>query len=124
MPRRRSGDRRVCATKRLPPHPARDPNRTPFFKDPEDFDGEYTITQQPDSAIDGTPIYAYGIVIRGSRGGGQITGTIYIGTQTGLPRRNVFTIAGVGGQGGGMTGTSTTDFYDFGAQIAIVLPNC
>jgi hypothetical protein len=103
---------------------ARDPNRSPFFKDPEDFDGEYTITRQPDTTIDGTPVNAYGIVIRGSRGGGQITGTISIGTETGLPRRNVFTVAGVSGQGGGMTGTSTTDFDDFGAKIAIVLPNC
>ncbi|HLW60529.1 MAG TPA: hypothetical protein VKV57_11485 [bacterium] len=103
---------------------AQDPNGSPFFKDPEDFDGEYTITRQPDTTIDGTPVHAYGIVMRAPRGGGQITGTISIGTETGLPRRNVFTIAGVSGQGGGTTGTSTTDFYDLGAKIAIVLPDC
>lgn len=45
--------------------------------------------------------------------------TIYVGAQTGLPRRQVSDFAGLAA-----TGPLTTDYYDYGAKIEITLPPC
>jgi hypothetical protein len=42
--------------------------------------------------------------------------TLYVGSQTGLPKRAVFVSSG-GHQ-------ATMDFYDYGAHIIIVPPTC
>lgn len=104
---------------------ARDPNRIPLFRDLADpgDDFAYTITRQPDSVIDGTPTHAYGVTLDGARGGQSIPATIYIGAQTGLPRRVVTTVT-VANQGTTRSRTTTLDFYDYGTKINVVLPNC
>jgi len=106
---------------------ARDPNRIPLLRDPEDPQDTsvYTVARKPDSVIDGTAVHVYGVTIASPRGGQEISETIYIGTQTDLPRRVVTTVAiTMANQGTTQTMTSTANFYDYGAKITIVLPNC
>jgi len=68
------------------------------------------VVRKPDTVIDGMPVHAYANI---SSSGG----TLYIGAQTGLPRRAVL----VDKQSGK---TVTVDFYDYGAPITITLPPC
>ena len=89
-----------------------DPVRIPFLRDPEDprSNETFTISRKPDSVIDGAPAHAYEVVAE--EGPGQSYPlTVYIGSQTGLPRRFVDT-------------EITGDYYDYGAKISIALPNC
>jgi hypothetical protein len=58
--------------------------------------------------IDGTPVHT----IFSTKDGGT-KDTIYVGSQTGLPKR---VIRGDGGQ--------TIDYYDYGVPVAITLPPC
>ncbi len=89
----------------------------PFIKDLTDVQGEITVTRKPDTVIDGTPVRGYGIDKIES--GVHSTGAAYIGVQNGLPRRLVDTYPGDNGPK-----TATLDYYDYGAKIAIALPNC
>lgn len=79
--------------------------------------GEITATRKTDTVIDGTPVRTY--AIDKIEDGARSTGAAYIGAQNGLPRRLVDTYPGDNGPV-----TMTLDFYDYGAKIAIALPNC
>lgn len=68
------------------------------------------VIRRPDTVIDGIPVHTYAP----ASGGG---GALYVGVQTGLPRRMVL----VDKQSGK---TATIDFYDYGAPITIALPPC
>ncbi len=68
------------------------------------------VIRKPDVVIEGMPVHTYAA----AAGSGA---TLYVGVQTGLPRRLVH----VDQQSGK---TATVDFYDYGAPITIVLPSC
>ncbi len=67
------------------------------------------VVRKPDTVIDGTPVHAYGDP--------SGKATLYVGAQTGLPRRLVDTDRETGK-------TSSGDFYDYGVPIAITMPPC
>jgi len=68
------------------------------------------VVRKPDMVIEGMPVRTYAA----ASGSGA---TLYVGVQTGLPRRLVH----VDQQSGK---TATIDFYDYGAPITIMLPSC
>lgn len=68
------------------------------------------VVRKPEVMIDGMPVHTYAA----ASGNGA---TLYIGVQTGLPRR----LVGIDEQSGK---TATVDFYDYGAPITITLPPC
>jgi hypothetical protein len=108
---------------RLPGSPCttgQDPSST-LLRDPADPRNNfvYTISRKPDSVIDGTPVHAYGEVVENPRDGQTVRVTVYIGAQTGLPRRIVSMSSG-----GILARTTTLDLYDYGAKITIVPPKC
>jgi outer membrane lipoprotein-sorting protein len=87
-------------------------------RDPsKDIQGTVEISRGADTAIEGMPVHTYIYTITPSATGQGGTGktTLYVGTQTGLPRRSVVSSPG---------GESTLDFYDYGANIIITLPAC
>jgi hypothetical protein len=91
------------------------PIQTP--RDPTSAQGAVEVSRGPDAAIEGTPVHTY---IYTSTVGAQgqdaaAKTTLYVGTQTGLPRRAVT---------GTAAGESTVDYYDYGAKIEITLPPC
>lgn len=89
-----------------------------IYQNPKDFTGEVTVTRKPDTAIEGTPVRAYALVSVTSSGY-RTTGDVYIGTQSGLPRRAIsIDVPATGSR------TTTYDFYDYGVRITIALPNC
>jgi hypothetical protein len=67
------------------------------------------IIRKADTVVDGTPVHTY------AEPAGP--GMVYIGAQTGLPRR-VIDVDKESNK------TTTIDFYDYGASISIVLPPC
>ena len=83
-----------------------------FFRDPTEFSGEMTVSRRPDTEIDSTPVHdsAY---IETAPGGARSSGDVFLGTQSGLPRRVLITEGGKAG---------TLDYYDYGANITITLP--
>lgn len=88
-------------------------SNTPAVPDPAKMEHEATgtveIARGPDTNIEGTPVHTY--VSTDSSG----KDTIYVGSQTGLPRR---ILSDKSGQ------QTTVDYYDYGASIAIALPQC
>ncbi len=87
----------------------RDPTR--------DVQGTVEVSRGPDTAVEGTPVhtYIYTIAVSTMGQGGTGKSTLYVGAQTGLPRRAVTSAAG---------GEVTADYYDYGAKIDITLPAC
>ncbi len=87
----------------------RDPTR--------DVQGTVEVSRGPDTVVEGTPAHTYIYTIAVSTMGQSGTGktTLYVGTQTGLPRRSVTSATG---------GEVTADYYDYGAKIDITLPPC
>jgi hypothetical protein len=63
------------------------------------------VVRKPDTVIDGTPVHAYADA--------KTNDELYVGAQTGLPRRVV------DGEK-----NATADFYDYGAPITITPPPC
>jgi hypothetical protein len=89
-----------------------------FPGDPTELvQGTVQVSRAGATAIDGatvrTYVYRYAATVEGRAV--QATTTLYVGTQTGLPRRAVM----LGG-----TRQITIDFYDYGAKINISLPPC
>lgn len=87
-------------------------------RDPtEGAQGTMEVSRGPDTAIEGTPVRTYVTHATFSAQGQNVTSktTLYVATQTGLPRRAVTSAGG---------GESTVDFYDYGAKIEITLPLC
>jgi hypothetical protein len=84
------------------------PANTAFYPDKirQDLESK-PVVRKPDTVIDGTPVHLY------TDPSGK--DAIYVGAQTGLPRRLVDADAESGG---------TLDFYDYGAKITIGLPPC
>ncbi len=73
------------------------------------------MVRGPDTTIDGAPVRTYVYFYTTP---GQTTAkknTTYVGTETGLPRRTVM---------GTDTPEMTTDYFDYGAKIEIMLPPC
>ena len=68
------------------------------------------VVRKPDAVIEEMPVHTYA----DASGGGA---TVYVGVQTGLPRR-LFLFDKKSGK------TGTVDFYDYGAPITITLPLC
>jgi hypothetical protein len=89
----------------------------PFLTDLRDVTGEITVTRKSNTEIDGTSVRVY--AIDKIEDGARSTGAAYLGAQNGLPRRVVDPYPSDDGPV-----TATIDFYDYGAQIAIALPNC
>lgn len=85
--------------------------------DPTEVNGTVDVTRGPDLTIDGASMHSYSYTMSAS-GAGQRTGgktMLYVNAQSGLPRR--MTIAAP-------QGNQTFDYYDYGANIQIVLPAC
>ncbi|HXX37214.1 MAG TPA: hypothetical protein VEP50_03555 [bacterium] len=74
--------------------------------------GTIEVSRGPDTTIEGTPVHTI-IYTRSEGAGGK--DTMYVGSQTGLPRRLV-------SESGGHS--TTVDYYDYGAPISITLPQC
>jgi hypothetical protein len=90
--------------------------RQPFtIPDPEkaarEGTGTIDVSRGADTNIEGTPVHTY--INTNSNGSKD---TIYVGSQTGLPRRIV------SDKGNGQP--TTVDYYDYGANIVITLPPC
>ncbi len=85
--------------------------------DPSAVQGTVEAARGPDAAIDGTPVHTYLYTSTISAQGQSIVvkTTLYVGTQTGLPRRMINSAGGH---------DSTIDYYDYGAKIDIALPPC
>jgi len=83
---------------------------------PETAPGTLAMARELDARIDDLPVRAYHIVASAMRlyvgGAAASEMTMYVGVQTGLPRRIV------------MDDSETWDFYDYGARITIRLPPC
>jgi hypothetical protein len=83
----------------------------------ETIQGPVDVSRGADTVIVGTAvrtyIYRYAAKAQGQTVYGKTT--LYVGTQTGLPRRAVTS---------GGRGDVTIDFYDYGAKIDIRLPPC
>lgn len=92
------------------------PRQQPFtIPDPEKSahqgTGTIDVSRGADTNIEGTPVHTY--VSNNSNGSKD---TVYVGSQTGLPRRILSQKSG---------GHDTTiDYYDYGANIVIALPPC
>ncbi len=71
------------------------------------------VTRGPDTLIDGAPVrtYVYAHFYYKT--------TLYVGTQSGLPRRAVTAAPSALG-----SGEQTIDYYDYGSKIEITLPPC
>jgi len=82
------------------------------FRDPTEFSGEMTVSRRPDTEIEGTAVHDYGY-IEVAPGGARSSGDVFLGTQSGLPRRVLIT---EGAKAGAL------DYYDYGATITITLP--
>jgi len=95
-----------CETRPVRPEP-----------DPTDLQGLVKATRGAETSINRTPVRAYTfsheVMVEG-RPTMQST-TVYVGTQTGLPRRSVE---------GLVIGPYILDYYDYGAKIDIALPDC
>jgi hypothetical protein len=89
------------------------------FPEPTDRQGELTVTRKDDTVIDGVPVhlYDYTMVVNGV----QVDGEMYLGIQSGLPRRTVETYATNSG-----LQTTTKDYFDYGVKVVppITLPQC
>ncbi len=87
----------------------RDPTR--------EVEGTVEASRGPDAAVEGTPVrtYLYTTTFSAMGQSGTSKTTLYVGTQTGFPRRSVSSIGNNG---------STIDYYDYGAKIDIMLPPC
>jgi hypothetical protein len=74
------------------------------------------VARSQDLVIDGMPTHGYAFTRTGTSKGRTVTVTykLYVGVQTGLPRR----LEVSGGA------RETFDFYDYGAKITITLPPC
>ena len=104
---------------------ARVPSRWQCFEVPApNFDdsfasvqGTVDVSRGPDTTIEGVPVRAYEYLYTYFVSGQTATSknTTYVGTETGLPLRTVTVSA---------AGEGTTDYYDYGAKIEIVLPPC
>ncbi len=79
--------------------------------------GTIEVSRGADTAIAGSAVrtyaYRYAMTVQGQAV--NATTTLYVGGETGLPRREVTMSGG---------GDVTTDFYDYGAKIDIQLPSC
>jgi hypothetical protein len=89
---------------------------TPVIPDPSKAvhkaTGTVEFARGPDTVIEGTPVHTY--ISTYSDGSKD---TIYVGSQTGLPRRTLSDKSAGGGE-------TTIDYYDYGANIVIALPSC
>ncbi len=74
----------------------------------------------PDTAIEGTPVRTYVYTNTFLDMGVTIKTTVYVDTQTGLPRRKV-EVRKSNKLG---LATMTTDYYDYDSKIEITLPPC
>jgi len=85
--------------------------------DPSAVQGTVEAARGPDTAIDGTPVHAYIYTSTISAQGQSVVvkTTLYVGAQTGLPRRAINSVAGH---------ESMIDYYDYGAKLDIALPPC
>jgi hypothetical protein len=88
------------------------PRPAQFFHDPTEFSGEVTISRKPDTEIEGTAVHDYAY-IEVAPGGSRGSGDVFLGAQSGLPRRGLITEGSKAG---------TLDYYDYGANITITLP--
>jgi hypothetical protein len=79
-----------------------------FLAEIDKHKNEVTALRRPDALIDGVPVRVY------TDGAGS---TLYVGAQTGLPRRLV-AVDSQSGKG------DTLDFFDYGAKLSITLPPC
>ena len=94
------------------------------------FRGTIEASRGPDTVIEGTPVrtYVYTIVSTLTRPDTEPTTatgktTLYVDTQTGLPRRSVeVVIVHLGSDDKELM--TTKDFYDYDATIEITLPPC
>ena len=91
-------------------------SRQPFtIPDPEktahEGTGTIDVARGADTNIEGTPVHTY--ISNNSNGSKD---TVYVGSQTGLPRRIIS--QKTGGQ------QTMIDYYDYGANIVIKLPPC
>lgn len=78
---------------------------TYFDTDKMQKDTTTEVVRKPDTVIDGTPVHAYADA--------KTKGELYVGAQTGLPRRAVDPAK-----------PATADLYDYGAPITITPPPC
>jgi len=87
--------------------------------DPTAIQGTVEVARAPDAAIDGQPMHVYAYTAEASGGvmgvSGEIKTTLYVGVDSGLPRRAVV---------GASRGDQAIDFYDYGTPIQITLPPC
>jgi len=83
----------------------------------EEIQSTVQVSRGADTAIAGTAVRTYSYRYAATAQGQTVHAktTLYVGTQTGLPRRAVTS-------GGGRD--VTIDYYDYGAKIDIQLPPC
>jgi hypothetical protein len=110
---RKPGDKWLCP--QIPPETW----KATFFPKVEAIPAEetVTVTRAPSLAIDGVSTRGYDYTFA-SQVQGRSSGMhqkLYIGIQTGFPRRGLMESAGY---------TSTIDYYDYGAKITITPPSC
>jgi hypothetical protein len=92
----------------------------PRAGDPTSVQGTVEVARGPDAAIDGQPMRVYLYTVDASAGNvppgmSSVKSTLYVSTESGLPRRVVVTTP---------RGDQALDYYDYGAPIAITLPPC
>ena len=82
--------------------------------DPTQATGTVNIARGPDTTIDGTAVHTYIYSASTGSGAGSPSAktTLYVGVQSGLPRRMV------------VGNAQTFDYYDYGTKIQISLPAC
>lgn len=99
--------------------------------DTRGFSSQTTIeaSRGPDTEIEGTPVrtYIYTLVSTSTSPDKRqrtVTSktTLYVGAQTGLPRREVFVV--YAGSDNRESPPQTIDYYDYDAKIEITLPAC
>ena len=85
----------------------------------KDLFSEVEVSRRPDTVIAGAPVHTYNLTsaIRGGDQTAKTTTIIYVGIQTGLPRRSVTRYP--------LSAEEVViDYYDYGAPITITLPAC
>ncbi len=85
----------------------------------KDLFSEVEVSTLPNTIIAGAPVRTYGLksAIRGGDQTAKTTTILYVGIQTGLPRRSI-THSPLS------AGDVVIDYYDYGAPITITLPAC
>ena len=95
--------------------------RPPVDSRPASIQRTVEASRGPDTAIEGTPVrtYVYTTTFPDNKQD-WMKSTLYVDTQTGLPRREVIVV----NVGPTYQLSSTQDYYDYDAKIDITLPPC